>query len=56
MWIARCVKDIDQKLPADVDSRKPGVLVAVDRGMGAVDPLQNLFGTTATKGGADEGV
>ena len=55
VWIARCVKDVHQKLPADVDSRKPGVLVAVDRGVGAVDPLQNLVRTTASEGGAYEG-
>ncbi len=56
VWIARRVEDVHEELPADIDARKPGVLVAVDCGVGAVNRPQNFVRTSASKGGADEGL
>lgn len=55
VWTARCVKDVHQELPTDVDSKEPGALFLGEGCMGAVDRPQNLIRTTASEGGPDEG-
>ncbi len=49
------LENVDEESTADVDSSDPGVVFLGELGVGALDPLEDLVGTSTPEGRPDEG-